>query len=427
MRLLEAVAPATYSDPWNRPVATRWAQLWSGAPRIAYVYESPDNSTFRYRAYNMVQALRMGTENVGAAYFFLSELSMNDLAHLADAADIVVLCRVRYDCKVAMLADSLARKNKPMFFDVDDLVFSPRHIPVVMQTLGHAHDCGQTLDSWYARVGRLKASLDLCSGAVATNDFLAARIREEHNVPVAIVPNFMNMEQLEMSARLVDAKEKLAENGTDKVWLGYFSGTPTHNRDFELLSYGLGQAMKDDARIHLAIVGYLDLPPALVPFESRVTRFPFQDFVNLQRLIASVDVNLMPLQVNTFTNCKSELKYFEAAAVATPSIASPSHTYANAIIPGETGFIAASHEWKDVVQKVLAEPDKTCQVAQNAFRDVLKKYSPETWGNEIFRRLQAAFDGGEGRKENEEEKFWDVLTVRSARCWRQLGTPVVKG
>jgi glycosyltransferase involved in cell wall biosynthesis len=389
MRLLKTVASATYSDPWKRSVASRWADLWRGEPRIAYVYESPDNSTFRYRAYNMVQALQLGDEAVGTAYFFLTELDDRDVTRLADVADIVVLCRVRYDCKVAMLADALARKNKPVLFDVDDLVFSPRHIPVVMQTLGQAHDCGQTLDSWYARVGRLRATLKLCNGAIGTNDFLAARIREVHDVPVAIIPNFMNMEQLDMSDRLVQAKKRIAPAEDSGIWFGYFSGTPTHNHDFELLSHGLGQAMKEDERIHLAIVGYLDLPPALVPFESRVVRYPFQDFVNLQRLIAAVDVNLMPLQVNAFTNCKSELKYFEAAAVETVSIASPSHTYAGAIVEGKNGFIAAGHEWADKIRSVLANPDTMCHIADRAREDVLRRYTPATWANEVKKRLQA--------------------------------------
>ena len=55
----------------------------------------------------------------------------------------------------------------------------------------------------------------------------------------------------------------------------------------------------------------------------------------------------MPLQYNAFTNCKSELKYFEAAVVGTQTIASPMFTYARAIRHGENGYLAQAHQWAD--------------------------------------------------------------------------------
>ncbi len=59
----------------------------------------------------------------------------------------------------------------------------------------------------------------------------------------------------------------------------------------------------------------MEFPEEMQPFieEGRITFAPFVDFVELQRLIAEVDVNIFPLVQNTFTNCKSQLKFFEAA------------------------------------------------------------------------------------------------------------------
>jgi len=45
-----------------------------------------------------------------------------------------------------------------------------------------------------------------------------------------------------------------------------------------------------------------------------VTTFPFQDFINLQRVIGHVEINLVPLQFNTFTTA-SRIEIVEAAAV----------------------------------------------------------------------------------------------------------------
>ncbi|MGA9407758.1 MAG: hypothetical protein WBW71_11565, partial [Bacteroidota bacterium] len=53
--------------------------------------------------------------------------------------------------------------------------------------------------------------------------------------------------------------------------------------------------------------GYIDANVLRSRFgRSRIHYFQFSDFINLQRLIGSVDFNLVPLQHNAFTQCKSE-------------------------------------------------------------------------------------------------------------------------
>src|SRR5271155_3547971 len=56
--LLDAVSPPLpYNEPWKASLEERVRMLGSGDRRVAYVYENPDTSTFRYRVYNMVEAL----------------------------------------------------------------------------------------------------------------------------------------------------------------------------------------------------------------------------------------------------------------------------------------------------------------------------------------------------------------------------------
>ena len=83
-----------YADPWLEPLNERLSRLAQGGPstqRVAYFYEEPNNSTFRYRAYNMVQVLN-GSEGggVSSAYFFLKDLARMD--EIADLADVLVVC-----------------------------------------------------------------------------------------------------------------------------------------------------------------------------------------------------------------------------------------------------------------------------------------------------------------------------------------------
>ena len=62
-------------------------------------------------------------------------------------------------------------------------------------------------------------------------------------------------------------------------------------------------------------MGFLDVGSALRGFGDRIDILPLADFLTLQTLIGSTGLNIVPLQTNIFTNCKSELKYFEAAIV----------------------------------------------------------------------------------------------------------------
>src|SRR5690606_4933801 len=100
------------------------------------------------------------------------------------------------------------------------------------------------------------------------------------------------------------------------------------------------------------IVGLLNIEQRLNAWSDRIEQIPVQDYLNLQKHIAEVEINLVPLQINTFTNCKSELKYFESAITGTVSIASPTYVYANAIQDGQNGFLARSYEWYEKVDSV---------------------------------------------------------------------------
>jgi hypothetical protein len=82
--------------------------------------------------------------------------------------------------------------------------------------------------------------------------------------------------------------------------------------------------------------------------------------MNLQVKIAEVDINIAPLQQNDFTHCKSELKFFEAAAVGTWTCATRSYTFERAIVEPALGTITENGNWEDVLTEAVAlARDKT--------------------------------------------------------------------
>ncbi len=372
-----------YADPWRLPLAQRLDRLCRGRHRVAYYYEEPNTSTFRYRCYNMAQLLNAddegdegaegGTPAHSACWFHRADLEQAAEA-IAAQADRLVVCRSGYESRLLRLITAFRRRGKPVLFDVDDLVFDTRYAHLVMNTLDQDIDAAHWWDFWFGYLGRMRATLDLCDGAIATTEFLAARLAECTDRPVAVVPNFINREQREISERIWHAKRAsgFARNG--EFTLGYFSGSPSHNHDYGMVEPAIAALMSRRPELRLLTVGYIAPGPHLAPFQDRLQHVPFQDWINLQRVVGRVELNLMPLAPSVFTDCKSPLKYFESAIVGTLSIASPSHHYAPAIRHGSTGYLARGHEWEQRIEQVLDSLQRYPEMAAQARQDALARF-----------------------------------------------------
>ena len=379
------ILPVPYADPWLQPLPRRLATLQQGAKRVAYFYEEPNNSTFRYRAYNMAQVLNEpGDGRVSASYFFLSDSDRFD--EIADAADLLVICRSRYCHQVNGLITKFRARGKRVLFDVDDLVVDTDYAHLVVATLGLDVTQKGVWDDWFAMIARMYQTLRLCDGAITTNEFLAEKIAACSGLPVAVVPNFMNKEQLAVAEKVFAAKESARFAGKGKITLGYFSGSPSHRLDYALVEPALADVLAERPDVEVMVVGYIDHGPVMREFADRISRQPFHDYVNLQRLLGMVEFNLMPLQSNAFTDCKSELKYFEAASVGTLSIASPSFTYRRAIRDGENGYLSKAHEWTEAILRAMDRTASYEAMALDARQDALLKFG---WQNQTETILNA--------------------------------------
>lgn len=198
-----------------------------------------------------------------------------------------------------------------------------------------------------------------------------------------MIPNFINHAQWQVAAPLYQTKLASGFAAGDRIRLGYFSGSASHNRDLGLLASALEQLMLADDRVDLVLVGHIDLEAALgqrfagflqSQIPSRLVVHGFTDYLHLQSLIAGVDYNLVPLQLNEFTDCKSELKYFDATAVGTVTIASPSYAYAAAIKHGVNGYLAGEGDWLAVLKEAIGMRQRYAALAQNAYADVQQRY-----------------------------------------------------
>lgn len=381
--------PFHYRDPWAIPFEKRFHDLCAGSRHVAYFYERPDNSTFRYREYNMIQVLQTLGLDYGVSFF--TDDDWDRLDAVIDIADVIVICRARYSARINHMITRARLQGKRVLFDVDDLVFDPKYTHMVMRTLDQNLEASENYDGWFAYFGRIGATLRLCDEAITTNDYLAKRISEFAGIPVSVVPNFLDEEQLAISDRIFEEKVSSDFTRNGNIDIGYFSGSPTHNHDFALVAKALASIMREDMRVRLMVVGFLDTKGELGEFQERISIYPLHDFINLQRLMSLVEINIVPLVNNTFTNCKSELKYFEAAAVGTLTIASPIHTYAAAIHNGGNGYLAKDAEWGAKIREMIDNLDRYAEMAAEAHAHAMNSYA---WFNQLPRIERALFGTG---------------------------------
>ena len=368
---------------WDTSLRERLAMLRENTHRVAYFAPKPDSGSFRYRCYNTSQALGAHSTKVSASYFYLS-----DLAHIPDLSafvDSLVVFRTPYDTDVHRVITQFARAGKKVYFDIDDLVFDVAFAPLVTSNLNYKL-WGKDIDQWFAFIANIGATMKLTNHVITTNSYIHDRAAEFSGLPVSVIPNFLNDEQLKASGDARARKHQAADSGG--LSLGYFSGSHSHAKDFAVAAPEIADFLKSSPHSRLTVLGHLDLPAELEPVRGQVIRQGFLNFIELQSAVASVDLNLVPLQLSPFTFSKSELKYFEAAAVDTVTMASPTPLFSSIIDDGHNGFLAPAGTWGARLREFENLEGKSRRdIALAARNHALSRYSPEV----VVKELESLF------------------------------------
>jgi glycosyltransferase involved in cell wall biosynthesis len=309
--------------------------------------------------------------------------------------DLFVLHRVPFSPVISLVIDIAHAQGKPVVFETDDLIFAPElegHIGF-LDTLTPETACRFRSD-----LKQLEKTFQCCDCVLTTTEFLAQEARRRGK-PAYVNRNVPNSEMFHLSEQAWAERQRRLnqEDATHPVVIAYFSGTGSHNRDFQTIAEPLAWILSTYPQTWLHIGGQLNLGPAFEPFWDRIRRTPYVTWRELPQLIAQADINLSPLELdNPFCQAKSEIKFTEAALVGVPTIASRVEAYEQAITHGQDGFLATTpDEWRDALQTLLDHPDQRRDIGEVARRSVYARYTPE---------LRA-------------EELWSILN----NIWRQFG------
>ena len=222
--------------------------------------------------------------------------------------------------------------------------------------------------------------MELCDAFTTSTNCLAEGIKKCFpKKEVFVCRNVANLEMQLLSEIAIDHNNHKKNN---KVVLGYFSGSKTHNKDWALIEECIIGIMKRYDNIELLICGTLEISDALISFVKRIKKIPFVDWQNLPRLIRSIDINLMPLEDNYFQWCKSENKWMEAGLVKIPTVASKNPELESVLLDGENViFCSTAQDWERNLEKLIQDEELRSYIGTNANKEVYSSHLVTSYEN----------------------------------------------
>lgn len=345
----------------------------------------------RYRVYHQAEQLLMA--NVTSDVVYYEDLQLQ----LVNYARVFVFYRCPCTEMIELFIEKAKQYNKIVIFDIDDLVFDEKYTKQIKYIQSMTAEERKIYNDGVKRIGQ---TLNLCSIATTTTEELAEELAKY--VPnVYINRNVASDSMVKYSEEALSGKNKhkrvkknvCIDKINGEINLGYFSGSITHNDDFAIILPAICRLLKENRKIHLYIVGDLDLPKILLEFKEQIHAIGFMDWTELPFIISQMDINLAPLEDTLFNRAKSENKWTEASLVKVITIASNVGAFRNVIQNGVTGILCdnSAEAWYEQIKSVIKNKQWRNEIANNAYNLVINQkitletaYDYASWINHLM-------------------------------------------
>lgn len=256
--------------------------------------------------------------------------------------------------------------NKTCFYDVDDLVIDTKYTNQIKYVQGMSATDKNLYDDG---VNRMRETLLLCDYGITTTERLRDELSKYIDGEVFINRNVASDEMVLHSQTAL----KNVAKDSSRVIIGYFSGSITHNDDFNLVLPSLMKLFERHKNLYLKIAGLLDIPEELKKYADRIVSVDFMDWRKMPEAMATCDINIAPLVKAIFNEAKSENKWIEAGLVKVVTAASNIGAFSEAIKNGETGVLVDDSDWFQALDDLITDKEKRARIATNAYNYVTKK------------------------------------------------------
>lgn len=335
-----------------------------GIKNVLYVVRNNYNQSIRYRVEHMIQAIDE-SENWNALMVESACLSL--IIPYLDMIDVIIFHRTFYRETDFFIKECQA-KDKHMFFDIDDYCFHEMCIEAAVASKKITREARKKMIDEYRKV------YCECEGIIVSTPFLKNEIRKIYNGKIYLYHNFMNKEESELAEEYWNQKVNGCYEDS-RFEIGYFSGSNGHDYDFALIRNALYTFMSNHGDVYLVVVGEVELPREFEHFKDRIERLPFMTGCQLLNQISRVDLNVVPLEKNNFNEARSEIKYFDAATVGTPSCFSNVSIYRDLLSSNdEMNHLCENKDWLVAFEDVYEQRKKGLKRFESSREKAYEEY-----------------------------------------------------
>ena len=327
----------------------------------------------RYRVINKAEQLRSFSHEVWTVN--ASDFQMG----YAEYASQIIIYRTPYSEQFKQLVELAHKYNKPVFYDIDDLVYDTSYTDQLdyVKTLGKEEK--EAYDSGVRSYGKL---MELCDAFITSTTDLKNELLKLGK-PVYLNRNLASEELISISEQAIDKTIK----DKKKIKIGYFSGSITHNENFDLIRSAILKILKEFPQTELHLVGHLTIPDEMKNYKKQLIVHDFLDWTLLPSLVAEMDINLAPLVDNVFNRAKSEIKWLEAALVGVTTVARDIGSFSEIITNETTGVLVADGMWYEQLKDLIDNKTKLEFLGNNAKRKVISTYKTTKHKDEFIEAI----------------------------------------
>lgn len=390
-------------------------------PRVAFVTSTTLRQCRLYRVEQKVEQ----ADHAGDITFDVFELRETPrlLDRLIDF-DVLWLYRAYVSPEALTLVAAARALGLRIVYETDDLTFHPQDYPPpysTMESLVTKADYARLVVDGPSALFMLR----LCDVAVAST----ASLQEQMAPHTTSGQAFLHRNGLSsLHMRAVESSAP-TEHRSEKVLAFYGSGSRSHNENFrQFAGPALARVMQQDARVHLMVVGDLELGPEFADLGSRVVHLPATtNLATYWRLLQSADLNLCPLTTSGFNDAKSEIKWLEAGMLGVPSVASATLGHRESIEDGKDGLLAHDRpSWESAIGKLCHDDQLRERIGYAARQRALSEYNLPALAENLSRTVRAIAEGAESPPKDDRPR---VLVVNVFYAPQSYGgaTRVVEG
>lgn len=326
-----------------------------------------------YRAFGVAEELKI--------HGFQTAVTVADnfrLIKYADKFQIFVFHKVSYSERIKLLIDKIKAQNKEIIFDTDDLDFDPQYL----KDMDYFQNITETEKGEYEKgIGMEILKNSYVKTCTTTVDYLADKLRE-YDKQVFVVANKISNTELKLTDEIIK-KEKKSDG---YVRIGYYSGTPSHDKDFATVTPALVDILEKYEKVKIILAGLLNITDEMKKYSDRMEKLPRVPRKEYYSNIYKCDINIVPLEMgNPFCESRSELKFMEAGILGIPTVAVLNHTYSETISDGVDGFLAGNtSEWIDKISRLIEDENFRKSIGQKAREKVLRDYTNKNSHSEEY-------------------------------------------